>query len=109
MALSSLLYASTAKPGITKDEIEDIVATAREHNGRNAISGILAFDGTGFAQILEGNGPDITALYERIKLDHRHSGCVLLSFTQIGERRFTGWTMAYRQLSDLIMIQEADA
>jgi len=107
MALSSLLYASSAKPGITAQDIEDIAATARKVNAELGVTGILAFDGKGFAQILEGEGAVITALFEKIERDRRHFGCVLLSFREIEDRRFDDWTMACRQLSDLIMIQDA--
>lgn len=106
MALSTLLYASSARSGITDKDIDDIVATARAVNAELDVTGILAFDGNGFAQILEGEDEVIKTLYEKIERDRRHFGCVLLSYGEIDRRRFEDWTMAYRQLSDLIMIQD---
>ena len=79
MALHTLLYASTARPGLTTGDIEDIVATAQRVNAELEVTGFLAFDGEGFAQILEGERETIRALYDRIQRDPRHSGCVLLS------------------------------
>lgn len=105
MALSTLLYASSARPGLTKADVDDIVATASRVNAELNVTGLLAFDGRGFAQILEGEGETIQALYEKIKRDRRHSGCVLLFSGETKERRFEGWSMDYRPLSDLIMIQ----
>lgn len=106
MALSSLLYASTARPGLTSADIDRIVETAKRVNADLQITGMLAFDGTGFAQILEGESADIDRLIEKIRNDPRHTGCVVLSYGPIAARRFDSWTMAYRQLSDLIMIQD---
>lgn len=106
MALSTLLYASTARPGLSHEEIEAIAATAMRVNSQLNITGVLAFDGKGFVQILEGEGDTIRALYGRIERDPRHSGCVLLAFNEIPRRRFSDWSMAYRPLSDLIMIQD---
>ena len=81
MALHRLLYASTARPGLAAEDIEDIVATARRVNNELGVTGTLAFDGSGFAQILEGDGETIKRLYERIERDRRHTGCVILSLT----------------------------
>lgn len=107
MALSALLHASSARAGITDNDIDDIVATASKVNAENDVTGLLAFDGKGFAQILEGEGDVIRALFERIERDRRHTGCVLLSFGEIEGRRFQDWSMAFRPLSDLILIQDA--
>ena len=105
MDLHTLFYASSARPGLASEDIDDIVRTARRVNAELGVTGYLAYDGKGFAQILEGDGPTIEALYEKIGRDRRHSGCVLLSYGPSESRRFTDWTMGYRKLSDLIMIQ----
>lgn len=107
MTLHRLLYASTARPGLSAADIEDIAATAQRVNPELGVTGLLAFDGKGFAQILEGDGETIKTLYERIQRDERHSGCVLLAFGPAEDRRFDNWSMGCRQLSDLIMIQDS--
>ncbi len=109
MALHRLLYASTARAGLGPDDIADIVATAQRVNAELSVTGHLAFDGMAFAQILEGDGDTIKDLYAKIRRDRRHSGCVLLSFVPAAERRFDGWSMGYRRLTDLLMIQELTA
>jgi len=109
MALSSLLYASTARSDLTREDIDAIVETATRVNGENDVTGLLAFDGKGFAQILEGELDTIQSLYEKISRDPRHSGCVLLHIGPAERRRFKDWSLAYRRLSDLIMIQDMTA
>lgn len=106
MALSTLLYASSARSDLTKADIDDIVATARRVNADLEVTGLLAFDGRGFAQILEGEDQTIRSLYDRIRRDRRHFGCVLLFFGEMKQRRFKDWSMGYRPLSDLILIQD---
>jgi hypothetical protein len=106
MPLSTLLYASTARPDLSRTDIDAIVVTAKRANSELGITGVLAFDGKGFAQILEGEGDTIRTLYQKIERDPRHSGCVLLAFSEIPQRRFNDWSMGYRPLSDLILIQD---
>ncbi|TPW26921.1 BLUF domain-containing protein [Pararhizobium mangrovi] len=106
MALSSLLYASTARPGLTRGEIDAILTDAARNNSALGITGVLAFDGNGFAQIIEGETKTVESLYARIARDPRHSGCVRLSFSTIEERRFPDWSMGYRSLSDLVLIHD---
>ena len=51
--------------------------------------------------MLEGGRSQVSALYNRIAADARHRDVVLLSYEEIGERRFAGWAMGLIDLSRL--------
>ena len=54
---------------------------------------MLCFSGGIFLQVLEGGRSQVSALYNRISADPRHRDVVLLSYDEIGERSFAGWSM----------------
>ena len=99
MSLYQIVYASKnqiqGRPEIVDAEISSILAVSRENNQRKGITGALVFNGSVFAQVLEGALQDIEAIYEHIQCDPRHSDVVLLSNGAASERAFSDWSMAY--------------
>jgi hypothetical protein len=91
--LVRLLYASRAKKPPTPDEIEGILSQGRAHNAALGLTGILCWSGDVFMQVIEGGRGPVNMLYRQIAADARHTDVVLLSYEQIVERRFGGWTM----------------
>ncbi len=57
------------------------------------MTGLLCLSGGVFLQVLEGGRDRVNALYHRIARDPRHTDVVLLSYEEICERRFGGWSM----------------
>jgi hypothetical protein len=43
--------------------------------------------------VLEGGRDAVNALYNRITRDKRHRDATLLSYDEIGQRSFAGWSM----------------
>jgi hypothetical protein len=97
--LYHLVYASAAAPGFGLTDLEEILKVAREHNSRAGVTGMLLFEGTSFLQVLEGPIGVLDPLMERIRLDPRHDGAVLLLREPIDERSFNDWTMGYTELT----------
>ena len=97
MALESLLYISESRiaPSDCEDEVNQIVAIARDVNPRIAVTGALIFTGANFAQVLEGPMDTIAKLFASIARDPRHSQIIVVARYPIAERRFTDWSMAY--------------
>ena len=99
MSLYQIVYASKnqieGEPAHVEEEIASILAVSRENNRRKGITGALVFNGSVFAQVLEGSLPQIEAIYEHIQCDPRHSDVVLLSNAAATERAFSDWSMAY--------------
>ena len=90
--LVRLLYASRAvdaSPAV----VSGILASARQHNQANGITGVLAYGGGVFMQAIEGGRQTVSELYGTIQRDPRHKDVLLLHFEEILERRFGGWSM----------------
>lgn len=91
--LVRLLYASRrATPLDGKVEIS-ILAQSLQHNPGHGITGILCFNDKLFLQVLEGGRDEVCELYNAIAADPRHTHVRILSYQEITERRFGGWTM----------------
>ena len=99
--LVRLLYVSRAAQPESPDIIQAILASARQHNLNNGITGILCYGGGVFVQAIEGGRSAVNRLYRQIIEDSRHQDVELLHYQEISERRFGGWTMGQVNLSKL--------
>lgn len=77
-----------------KIELGTLFSTARRNNKRAGVTGALLLTGDWFVQVLEGDGPAVRSLYEKIAADPRHDSVTLLESTEVGERVFARWSMA---------------
>lgn len=91
--LVRLLYASRAAAPIDAVIVDSILEKSRRNKPPLGISGILCFSDDLFMQVLEGGRDEVCELYNTIVRDERHVNVRLLSFEEIPERRFGGWTM----------------
>lgn len=91
-----LTYISSARPGIGRADVEDILSASRRNNGLDRISGLLVHDGRRFLQALEGDIALVERTFARIRLDERHRAVVLLSQREVERREFGEWAMAYQ-------------
>jgi hypothetical protein len=91
--LVRLLYASRAASPLTPAVLDSILAQSRANNPRAGITGILCHSDDLFIQVLEGGRDVVCRLYNTIVRDSRHAEVCILSFEEIRERRFGGWTM----------------
>lgn len=99
--LVRLMYASRAADSVDQEALLAILRKSKAENTANGITGVLCFSGGIFLQLLEGGRQQVNALYNRIAADKRHCDVVLLSYEEIGERRFAGWSMGQVNLSRL--------
>ncbi len=76
------------------DRIGEIVSISAANNRRDDITGALVHDGKWFAQVLEGCENLISATFERILRDRRHSDVSLVTMGPISERWFASSPMA---------------
>ena len=98
--LVRLLYASRAVDP-SPDAIDSILTQSRQYNPVSGITGILCYGGSVFLQAIEGGRVPVNDLYGHIQKDPRHKDVVLLSYEEISERRFGGWTMGQVNLSKI--------
>lgn len=92
--LVRLLYASKARGPVTHDTITSILSQSRKNNPESGVTGVLCVcHGGVFMQVLEGGRDEVNQLYNKVLQDERHVDVTLLDYTEIPERRFSGWRM----------------
>ncbi len=99
--LVRLMYVSRAVPALDAEELHAILRSSRERNPALGITGALCYSDGIFVQVLEGGRSAVNRLYNQIVGDPRHSEVELLSYEEIGERRFAGWAMGQVNLQRL--------
>lgn len=103
-ALYQVLYCSRNRMSggskLVSDNIETILATSRQNNARDQVTGGLIFSDGCFAQVLEGPMDAVVAAFERIQCDERHSEVIVLRSGPIQARSFADWSMAFTGSSD---------
>lgn len=97
------MYASRPVPTVDQDELVAILRKSKANNPAQGITGVLCLCLTEriFMQVLEGGRTAVNRLYQRIATDPRHTDVELLSYEEIGERRFAGWSMGQVNMSRL--------
>ena len=95
MSVYTLVYASKATGLDAPHEIEAMLATARERNAREDVTGALLFTEGRFVQALEGERSKVKAVFDRICLDPRHAEVEVLSAQSADRPRFKEWSMAF--------------
>ena len=91
--LVRLMYASRAAEPLRPETLNAILKKSTQNNPGAGVTGVLCFSGAIFLQVLEGGRSQVSKLYNRIAQDPRHSEVVLLSYDEIEERSFAGWSM----------------
>lgn len=99
MLLVRSLYYSDASP-LRVGDIDAILDTARRTNAALNITGVLVIDRGRFMQVLEGGRDAVGGLLLRIAADPRHRNMKLADFSEITERRYNRWSMAYADAED---------
>lgn len=91
--LVRLLYASRPASPLTASVIDTILAQSQDGNQAKGITGILCFNDELFLQVLEGGRDAVCELFNAIVRDDRHKNVRILSYEEVPERCFGGWTM----------------
>jgi len=97
--LTRLLYVSKPVGPITTFVTSSILEVCSVNNKKAEITGVLCQGSGIYMQVIEGQRSAINALYSRIISDKRHNQVELLSFEEVGQRRYGQWSMALVQLS----------
>lgn len=99
--LVRLMYTSRAAGVVDQELLQGILRQSKLNNPAHGVTGLLCCSGGIFIQALEGGRQAVNQLYNRIAADPRHTDVVLLSYEEIGERRFAGWAMAQVNMARL--------
>jgi hypothetical protein len=95
MMIVQLIYVSKIKTGHGPNDVLKIVDVSEKNNKKLGITGALCYGPRYFLQCLEGPRDDVNKLYNKIVGDPRHTDVTLLYYTEIEERTFGDWAMAY--------------
>ena len=92
----SLIYVSTVAQNMTNADLEDLAREAAEKNAPRDITGMLAYNGFNFMQLLEGGEQEVEERLAKIKEDRRHSGVVVIRREDVDTRECGAWSMTTR-------------
>jgi len=107
LSIHNLVYCSRAVHDMDKDALDQIIATAKYHNPRFGITGLLVYGSGIFFQWLEGPKDNVTSLLKIISADPRHSNVVVLTQEdEIRERLFPNWDMELVEAADIEVVLE---
>jgi hypothetical protein len=106
-SIHHILYFSRAVHVMDKATLDKIIATAKQHNPRFGITGLLVFGSEIFFQWLEGPRDNVTSLFKMISADSRHFDVVLLTKEdEFRERLFPNWDMELVAAEDISVVLE---
>ncbi|MCK6614265.1 MAG: BLUF domain-containing protein [Ignavibacteriales bacterium] len=94
-----LVYVSSATVPFAQKDLEDLLEVSRRNNKKLNISGILLYKDGNFMQMLEGEEEAVKQLYDKISLDIRHGGTIVILDGYEEERQFADWSMGFRSLN----------
>ncbi|MBY0231870.1 MAG: BLUF domain-containing protein [Gemmataceae bacterium] len=97
--MHSLVYVSSAVEPFSRADLVALLDQSRTRNEAAGITGLLLYKDGNFMQALEGEKEAVEATHARIERDPRHRGLIVLLRGPAPERRFAGWSMAFRDLS----------
>jgi hypothetical protein len=89
----SLIYVSSVGPAFHEAHLGPLVEEAARINGGNAITGLLAYNGVHFMQLLEGPAERVDETMARIAADPRHTGLVVIRRDERERRECPVWSM----------------
>ncbi|WP_304166979.1 BLUF domain-containing protein [Phenylobacterium aquaticum] len=95
------LYASRPTPSIQGAALDKILEQSRKNNPALGITGLLCVSDNLFIQVIEGGRDEVCELFNAIVRDDRHQQVRILSYEEITERRFGGWTMGQVSIAKL--------
>ena len=94
----NLVYGSNAAKAFSNAELFEMLEQWRTKNARLGITGLLIYRDGAFIQSLEGEEPDVRALYAQIHADDRHFQVHMVQAIAIAERQFPDWSMGFKNL-----------
>lgn len=100
MALSQLIYVSTAYQEFGDQVLERILDSSIRNNRQAGVTGMLLYSKGSFMQVLEGAPEAVDETFARIELDPRHHGVFVLSKEAVERRDFAGWSMGFRRVTE---------
>jgi hypothetical protein len=106
-SIHHIVYCSQAAQHMDKEALDKIIASAKHHNPKFGITGLLVFGSGIFFQWLEGPKDNVSSLFKMISDDPRHTDVVLLTKEdEFRERLFPNWDMELVAAEDISAVLE---
>ncbi len=93
--MRSLVYASRALQPFGDDDLLQLLKAARARNDAHGVTGMLVFAAGSFLQLIEGEDEAVEVIWDRIRMDPRHTGLRVLKDGPARERLFAEWSMGF--------------
>ena len=94
--LERIVYVSRCAPGVTDQDVYDIIRTSHNRNSQRGLTGGLLFIDQHFVQVLEGDRYFVRERYQSIATDIRHAHVELRQTVRPQTLIFPGEWMALR-------------
>lgn len=91
--LRSITYTSTPTRAMSPQDLESLLAAARDFNRQNEVTGVLLYSGSHFMQCFEGPDEAVQKVYARILASSKHKDVVVMMDEPITQRAFGSWLM----------------
>lgn len=102
MPLAQLSYVSRPAADTNIEQARELVRGAAARNKHLWVTGLLVFRSDLFCQVLEGERSVISALFQKIAKDDRHTDVELVGLECVGRRGFPSWSMGYLSLHEAV-------
>ncbi len=93
MPVVQVFYISRCAPAVTPTDVRRIVGSSQLRNRRRQLTGLLAYSGRHFAQVVEGSATEVDELLRSIAADSRHTEMKVLQRLEGVPRQFENWSM----------------
>jgi hypothetical protein len=90
-----LVYASAACTPFSSQDLQLLLARARDANVAQSVTGMLLYHAGSFLQVLEGPQAGVEQIFSAIERDPRHRHIKVLLRRPIALREFKDWTMGF--------------
>jgi hypothetical protein len=93
MSIVQVFYISRCDHTVTPTDVRRIIGSSQLRNRRRGVTGLLAYSGRHFAQLVEGSAAEVDGLLDSISGDPRHQQMKVLQRLESVPRRFGDWSM----------------
>lgn len=90
-----IIYASKAMHDFDDTELLELLARARTVNSLHEVTGMLVYAARSFLQLIEGQDEDVEVVWDRIRMDPRHTELRVLDDGPVSARQFGDWSMGF--------------
>jgi hypothetical protein len=93
-----IIYASRARHAFGDDELVQLLLRARATNEDYDVTGMLVYAAQSFLQLFEGDAEGVEVVWDRIRMDDRHTELRVLSDGPVAQRLYPDWAMGFEHV-----------